>query len=78
MIVLAIKLCVFVAMLAHHTLQVFKYGPKIAALTDSADGAATGWPEPLRAQWQKWFILLKINAVLGPIAILLGVALARN
>lgn len=78
MIVLAIKLLLFVAMLAHHSLQVFKYGPKIAALTSAADGDAAVWPEPLRAQWQKWFTLLKINAALGPIAILLGVALVRT
>jgi putative copper export protein len=77
-IVLAIKLLLFVAMLAHHSLQVFKYGPKIAALTSSADGDAAVWPEPLRAQWQKWFTLLKINAALGPIAVLLGVALVHD
>ncbi len=40
MIILAIKLFLFVAMLVHHTLQVFKYGPKIAALTP---GNPCGW-----------------------------------
>jgi putative copper export protein len=77
MIVLAIKLLLFVAMLAHHTLQVFKYGPKIAALSAEAAPNAAAWPEPLRAHWQRWFILLKLNAVLGLIAILLGVVLVR-
>jgi hypothetical protein len=64
-------------MLEHHTLQVFKYGPKIAALSAEAAPNAAAWPEPLRAHWQRWFILLKLNAVLGLIAILLGVVLVR-
>ena len=78
MIILAIKLFLFVAMLVHHTLQVFKYGPKIAALTREipADGAV--WPAPLRAHWQKWFILLKLNAGLGLVVMLLGVLLMEN
>jgi uncharacterized membrane protein len=77
MIVLAIKLFLFVAMLVHHTLQVFKYGPRIAALTAEA-GDAAAWPEALRAHWQKWFMLLKLNAGLGLAVILLGVLLMRN
>jgi hypothetical protein len=78
MIVLAIKLFLFVAMLVHHTLQVFKYGPRIAALTAEAPADAAAWPEALRAHWQKWFMLLKLNAGLGLVVILLGVLLMRN
>ncbi|MDH3446346.1 MAG: hypothetical protein OEN50_20675 [Deltaproteobacteria bacterium] len=78
MILLAIKLLLFVAMLAHHTLQVFKYGPSIAMLTAEAPTETAEWPEPLLTHWQKWFMLLKINAALGPIVILLGVLLMRN
>ncbi len=77
MILLAIKLLLFVTMLAHHSLQVFKYGPKIAMLTAEAPPDTSVWPEPLRAHWQRWFMLLKINAALGPIVILLGVLLMR-
>jgi putative copper export protein len=77
MIVLAIKLLLFVAMLAHHTLQVFKYGRKIAVLSTAAAVESAVWPEPLRAHWQSWFNLLKLNAVLGLIVVLLGVALMR-
>jgi uncharacterized membrane protein len=77
MIVLAVKLFLFIAMLVHHTLQVFKYGPKIAALSAEVASSATDWPEPLRGHWQKWFVLLKLNAILGLIVVLLGVALVR-
>jgi putative copper export protein len=76
--VLGIKLLLFVAMLVHHCLQVFKYGPKIAALTSRADVETAVWPEPLRAHWQKWFMLLKINATLGPVVIFLGLALVKS
>jgi uncharacterized membrane protein len=75
-IVLSVKLFLFVAMLFHHCLQVFKYGPKIASLT--AHLAVTdSWPEPLLTYWRKWFLLLKINAALGPVVTLLGVALIK-
>jgi uncharacterized membrane protein len=77
MIILAIKLFLFVAMLVHHTLQVFKYGPKIAALSGEADAGANAPPEPLRAQWRKWFMLVKLNASIGAVITLLGVALVR-
>ena len=73
--VLGIKLSLFVAMLVHHALQVFKYGPKIAFSMAATSGATETWPEPLHAHWSKWFMLLKINATLGPIATLLGLAL---
>ena len=33
------------------------------------------WPEPLLAHWKKWFLLLKINAILGPVVLLLGLGL---
>jgi putative copper export protein len=78
MIVLTIKLFAFIAMLVHHSLQIFKYGPKIVALTAEVSDEAPSWPEPLRSYWQRWFLLLKINAALGPIAILLGLALVRS
>jgi uncharacterized membrane protein len=78
MIILAIKLFLFVAMLVHHTLQVFKYGPKIAALTAEAPSDSVAWPEPLRAHWKKWFMLLKLNAGLGLAAMLLGVLLMES
>jgi uncharacterized membrane protein len=76
-ITLSVKLFFFFAMLVHHCLQVFKYAPKIAALTAQTPADAMVWPEPLRAHWQKWFMLLKLNAGLGPIAVLLGVALTK-
>ena len=76
-IVLAIKLFLFVAMVVHHCLQVFKYGPKIASLTVDLPAATDSWPEPLLTHWRKWFLLLKINAALGPIVTLLGIALIK-
>ena len=76
-ITLSVKLFFFFAMLVHHCLQVFKYAPQIAALTAQTSAETMVWPEPLRAHWQKWFMLLKLNAGLGPIAVLLGVALTR-
>ena len=77
-IILSVKLFFFFAMLVHHCLQVFKYAPQIAALTAQTPADAVVWSEPLRAHWQKWFMLLKINAALGPIVVLLGVALAKG
>jgi uncharacterized membrane protein len=74
-VILSSKLFLFLAMVIHHFLQVFKYGPKIIALTSQADAESAVWPEPLRAHWEKWFMLLKINATLGPIVTLLGLAL---
>jgi uncharacterized membrane protein len=75
-IVLSVKLFLFVAMVFHHCLQVFKYGPKIASLTAQLTVTAS-WPEPLLTHWRKWFLLLKINAALGPVVTLLGVALIK-
>lgn len=78
MAILSVKLLLFLAMFVHHALQVFKYGPKIAALTNQPMVAAEPWPEPLRFVWTKWFKLLKFNATLGPIAMLCGLALAQS
>ena len=78
MIILAVKLFLFVAMLVHHTLQVFKYGPRIAALTAEAPADIGAWPEALRGHWQKWFMLLKLNAALGLVVVLLGVLLMEH
>ena len=76
-IVLSVKLFLFVAMVFHHCLQVFKYGPKIASLTAQLT-VTDSWPEPLLTHWRKWFLLLKINAALGPVVTLcLGVALIK-
>ena len=77
-ITLSVKLFFFFAMLVHHCLQVFKYAPPIAALTAQTSAQTMVWPEPLRAHWQKWFMLLKLNAGLGPIAVLLGVAMGKG
>ena len=76
-IALAVKLFLFVAMVVHHCLQVFKYGPKIASLTADLPAVSDSWPEPLLTHWRKWFLLLKINAALGPLVTLLGVALIK-
>ena len=77
-IVLSVKLLLFVAMGVHHGLQVFKYAPKIASLTTELPAGTDSWPEPLLTYWRKWFLLLKINAALGPIIVLLGLALAKT
>lgn len=76
--ILAVKLLLFLAMLFHYSLQVFKYGPKIASLTAQTAQDTPSWPEPLSSHWKRWFILLKINATLGPVVILLGLGLARG
>ena len=76
-ILLGLKLLIFSAMIAHHCLQVFKYAPAIARLTSALPKALPSWPEPLLSQWRRWFLLLKINAALGPIAVLLGLSLAN-
>jgi putative copper export protein len=76
-IALSVKLFLFVAMVIHHCLQVFKYGPKITSLTAGVGTVTDSWPEPLLTHWRKWFLLLKINAALGPVVTLLGVALIK-
>jgi uncharacterized membrane protein len=78
LIALSLKLLLFLAMLVHHCLQVLKYAPEIASLTAAVSGESPSWPEPLRALWQKWFTLLKINATLGPIVTLIGIALMKS
>lgn len=77
-IALSIKLIVFGAMVYHHGLQVFKYGPQIAAITAQAAQETVLEPETLRLLWQRWFTLLKINATLGPIATLMGLVLLKS
>jgi hypothetical protein len=62
----------------HHALQVFKYAPKIKSLTAQLPAYTDAWPEPLLTHWRKWFLLLKINAALGPVVVLLGLALAKT
>jgi uncharacterized membrane protein len=77
-VILGVKLFLFGAMAVHHGLQVFKYGPRIAALTAEFPPGTTAWPESLLSHWRRWFLLLKINAALGPIAVLLGLALVTG
>ncbi len=72
--ILGIKLLLFVAMIFHHSLQAFKYGPRLASAKIEDTGGA--WPEPLVAAEKKWFTLLKINMTLGVIVLLLGWGLA--
>jgi putative copper export protein len=77
-ILLSTKLFLFGAMAMHHGLQVFKYAPRIAALTAELRPHTTEWPEPLLIIWRRWFLLLKINAGLAPVAVLLGLALTKT
>jgi len=77
-ILLCAKLFLFGAMALHHSLQVFKYAPRIAALTAEIKPSNIEWPEPLLSQWRRWFLLLKINASLGPLVVLLGLALVKG
>ncbi len=77
MIMLSAKLFIFLAMTVHHCLQVFKYAPRIAQQTAAINLAATVWPETLLGDWRRWFMLLKLNAGLGPVAVLLGLALVK-
>jgi uncharacterized membrane protein len=77
MIMLGAKLFIFLAMTVHHCLQAFKYAPRIAEQTAAIDLAATEWPETLLGDWRRWFTLLKLNAGLGPVAVLLGLALVK-
>src|SRR6185295_1491544 len=76
-ILLGCKLFVFLAMTVHHCLQVFKYAPGIARQTATISPSATAWPEPLLSDWRRWFMLLKLNAGLGPVVVLLGLALEK-
>jgi uncharacterized membrane protein len=68
--ILGIKLLLFVAMIFHHSLQAFKYGPGLASAKIEDTGGE--WPDPLVAAGKKWFTLLKINTTLGVIVLLLG------
>jgi len=77
-ILLSGKLFLFLAMTVHHCLQVFKYAPRIAEQTAAISAATTAWPETLLSDWRRWFMLLKLNAGLGPVVVLLGLALAKS
>jgi putative copper export protein len=77
-ITLGVKLFIFGAMVVHHCLQVFKYAPNISSLTAKTAQGLNAWPEPLLSHWRRWFLLLKINAALGPIAVLLGLSLVKG
>ena len=76
-ILLSVKIFLFLAMLVHHCLQVFKYGPTIASLTAELPPRTQSWPEPLLSHWRKWFLLLKINSVMGLVAVVLALTLGR-
>ena len=76
--ILALKLFLFLAMLLHHSLQAWKYAPKLAALTAQTAADVQAWPESLLSHWKRWFVLLKINATLGLIVLLLGLGLSRS
>jgi copper resistance protein D len=71
---LGIKLLLFGAMIFHHSLQAFKYGPQIAAAAEC--GAEDAWPEPLADTIARWSALLKINTGIGVVNILLGLLLS--
>jgi hypothetical protein len=77
-VILTIKLFVFAAMLANHFLQTFRYAPAIDRLTSELPESSNHWPEALLGQWRRWLLLLKFNAALGPIAILLGLNLIKT
>lgn len=77
-ILLGVKLLLFAAMVVHHCLQVFKYAPLITRSSAQLPRDFSAWPEPLLSHWRRWFLLLKINAALAPIAVLLGLALTQN
>src|SRR3970282_693589 len=68
-ILLSAKLLISAAMVLHHCLQVFKHAPVISGLIQQLPQRLTAWPEPLLSYWRRWFLLLKINAALGPIAV---------
>ena len=78
LIALSIKLILFAVMVYHHGLQVFKYGAQITVMTAGVPHDSPSWPEALRAEWQKWFTLLKVNATLGPIVTLMGLVLLKS
>jgi putative copper export protein len=77
-IILGAKLFLFGAMVVHHSLQFFKYAPRIATLTADLPPNTIAWPEPLLSLWRRWFLLLKINAALGPVVVLFGLALVTG
>jgi putative copper export protein len=75
---LGAKLLFFLAMGVHHCLQVFKYAPILSRMTEELPAQLDSWPEALLSHWRRWFLLLKINAALGPVAVLLGLAMVKS
>jgi putative copper export protein len=73
--VLGAKVLFFFAMVIHLAIQSFKYGPPLAALSAQIPGEVQSWPEPLLSKWKGWFTLAKINATLGLVVLVLGLAL---
>jgi uncharacterized membrane protein len=73
--ILGLKLFLFLAMVLHHSIQAFKYAPRIESLTALVPPGSENWPDTLLAQWNRWFILLKINGTLGPLILLVAVGL---
>ena len=72
---LSTKLFFFLAMVVHHCIQVFKYSPKIETLTAQTPAEISRWPDNLQNHWHRWFLLMKINGVVGPLVLLLGLGL---
>ena len=73
---LAFKVVLFGAMIFHHSLQAFKYGPQIAAAAEC--GAGETWPEPLAETIARWASLARINAAIGTVNLLLGLFLSGS
>ena len=77
LVLLSVKIFLFLAMLVHHCLQAFKYGPRIDSLTAALPPHPPSWAEPLLSHWRRWFLLLKINSVMGLIGVVLGLMLRQ-
>jgi uncharacterized membrane protein len=73
---LAFKIVLFGAMIFHHSLQAFKYGPQIASAAEC--GAGDAWPAPLAETIARWSSLATINAAIGTVNILLGLFLSGS
>ncbi len=72
---LATKLFFFMAMVVHHCIQAFKYSPRIETLTAQTPAEVSSWPDNLQAHWHRWFLLMKINGVVGPMVLILALGL---
>jgi len=73
---LGVKIALFGAMIFHHSLQAFKYGPQLAAAAEC--GAGDAWPAPLAETIARWSSLARINTAIGVVNILLGLFLSRS